>query len=89
MRLVYGRGDHFQRLSCGLDMYLRKDRRVFVRFYSPGKRVTYRSYEMIGLTLPPMREIAKLLDDEHVPALLRDLYEDWVSECIQYPDDID
>ena len=70
-------------------MYLRKDRRVFVRFYSPGKRVTYRSYEMIGLTLPPMREIAKLLDDEHVPALLRDLYEDWVSECIQYPDDID
>jgi hypothetical protein len=49
MRFVYGRGDFFHRLSCGLEIYLRKDGRVFFHFYSPGKRVTYRSYELLGL----------------------------------------
>ena len=89
MRLISGRGDHFGRLSCGLDMLLRKDGRLFVLFYSPGKRVMYRSYELIGLKLPPLPERGKLYEDDCVPEVLRDLYEDWTTECIEYPDDID
>jgi hypothetical protein len=89
MRLIYGRGDHFGKLSCGLDMLLRKDGCLFVLFYSPGKRVTYRSYELVGLKLPPLPERGELLRDDCVPEVLRDLYEAWAVECIEYPDDID
>ena len=88
MRLIYGRGDHFGRLSCGMDMLLRKDGRVFVRFYSPGKRVTYRTYELVGLQLPPLPERGKLLEDNCVPEILRDLYDDWAGDCVCNPDDI-
>ena len=89
MRLIYGRGDHFSKLSCGLDMLLRKDGRLYVLFYSPSKRVTYRSYELVGLKLPPLPEHGELLQDACVPEILRDLYEDWAIECIDYPDDVD
>ena len=89
MRLIYGRGDRFTRPSCGLDIYLRNDGRVFARFYSPGKRVTYRSYELIGLDSFPIPEKGKLLGEDFVPKALRDLYRDWTDECIQYPDDVD
>jgi len=89
MHLIYGRGDNFHRLSCGLNMFLRKDGRVFFRFYSPTKRVTYRSYELLGLKLPPLPEPGRLLKDDCVPEILRDLYGGWATECIQYPVDID
>lgn len=89
MRLIYGRGDRFPRLSCGMDIFVRRDGRVFVRFYSPGLRKTYRSYELLGLKLPTMPESGTSLADDCVPEVLRDLYEEWVEECLWYPDDID
>ncbi len=89
MRQIYGRGDHFPRLSCGMDIFLRRDGRLFVRFYSPGLRETYRTYELLGLKLPALPERGTLLGDDCVPEALRDLYEGWVEECLWYPDDID
>lgn len=86
MRFVYGRGDFFHRLSRGLSIYLRKDGRVFFQFESPGKRVTYRSYELLGIEPPPLLVGDKSVADDFVPEIVRDLYEEWVIECLEYPD---
>jgi len=88
MRFVYGHGDFFHRLSCGLEIYLRKDGRVFFHFYSPGKRVTYRSYELLGLKPPALPKPGEVVADDFVPEHLRDLYEEWAIECLEYPDDV-
>jgi hypothetical protein len=89
MRRIYGRGDHFPRLSCGMVIFLRRDARVFVRFYSPGLRETYRTYELLGLKLRTLPQRGAPLGDDCVPEVLRDLYEGWVEECLWHPDDID
>lgn len=89
MRLFYGQGNHFEKLSCGLDLFLRKDGRIFIRFSSPAHRVARRTYELTGLQIPTLPERGKLLEDNCVPEILRDLYDEWVSDCLEYPDCID
>jgi hypothetical protein len=89
MLLAYRRNDGFPKFSCGMEMWVRKDGRLFVRFISPGLRTTYRTYELLGIQPPSPPKQGELFDDNCVPNVLRDLYEDWVEECIWYPDDID
>jgi hypothetical protein len=72
-----------------MEMWVRKDGRLFVRFISPGLRTTYRTYQLLGIQSSSPPKHGELFDDNCVPNVLRDLYEDWVEECIWYPDDID
>lgn len=42
------------------------------------------SYELIGMQLPrhAAKKGGKLLDDEWVPQIVRDTYQDWVMELL-------
>lgn len=50
--------------------------------------MTYRSYELLGLKPPALPKPGEVVADDFVPEHLRDLYEEWAIECLEYPDDV-
>lgn len=88
MRTIYGRADHFPHCpTYVMDIWMAKSGRLFVRFWSRGVYVNWRSYEVKGLTIPVGSLSRVLHDNEHlVPSLVRKKYEEWVTDCIEYPD---
>jgi len=89
MRLIYGRGDHCGKISSGLEVFLRKDGRIFFRFSSPDERVVRRTYELVGVKPPSLPEPGQGFDDDWIPEILRDHYDAWFNECIMYYDCFD
>ena len=76
-------------LACDLDVWLGQDQRLFVRIYSNRKCHEPYSYELVGHAFPEgwIPAPRKLLGDEWVPEVLRDLYAEHVEEWIDYPND--
>ena len=83
MHRVYGRGDHFQ-LRLKLDIWVDRDGRLWMRLWSRSRPSDTVSYELIGMQLPlhAAKKGGKLLDDEWVPQIVRDTYQDWVMELL-------
>jgi hypothetical protein len=75
------------RLKCGMDIWLRKDGRMFVRLYSSRKCHGTFSFELIGPRVPSELKRGVLLDASWVPQILRDSYDEWIGGCLDYPDD--
>ena len=77
---VYGRGDHFGKLTVNMDVWRAKDGRLFARFWSRNDEVDWWSLEIVGLSFTKRaHNIAAAEFGEHwVPQCLRDEYEKWV-----------
>lgn len=86
MRLIYGRGDYCSKISSGLDVFLRKDGRIFFRLSSPAQRIVRRTYELVGVKPLSLPEPGQGFDDEWIPEILRDHYDAWFDECTMYYD---
>lgn len=101
MRRIYGRSDHFlpapspipgfgrQRVPAYcLDIWRAKTGRIFVRFWSRSGYVDGCAYELQGLAFPESSLKPESGDNEAwVPSIVRDAYETWVAESLEYPDD--
>ena len=87
MRRIYGRGDHFPGLpTYNLDVWLTKERRIMVRFWSRGSFVDPCSYELRNGRIPVDTLSSVPAENEsHVPLALRAEYEDWVIDRVEYP----
>lgn len=90
LQRVYGRSDVPSAMSARLhrpvlqgafnmDIWLRRDGRIFVRFWSRRSEVDRESYEVVGVDLAsiPARDLARELDERWIPPALRIAYEDW------------
>ena len=101
MRRIYGRGDHFppapspvegfgptRTPTFCMDIWQARSGRIFVRFWSRGCYVDWCSYELCGMVIPvgALRPAA-CANEGLVPTILRDRYEAWVGDCLEYPDD--
>ena len=77
---VYGRGDHFGRSTFKMDVWQSRDRRLFVRFWSPYQEVDWGSYELVGLidSEIPDRSPTSYFTDQWIPECLRQEYDTWV-----------
>ena len=84
--LVFVRSEIYRRLTCDIDIWLRKDGRVFVRFFSSKQRIDPLSFELTGARIPSELKRGILLDESWVPQVLRDTYDEWIEECFDYPD---
>jgi len=73
-------------LKCSMDIWLRKDGCIFVRFYSSRKYLEAFSFELIGPKVPSELKRGVLLDASWVPQVLRESYDDWVEECLEDSD---
>ena len=87
MRRIYGRGDRFSGLpALNMDIWRAKSGRVFVRFWSRGSYVDWRAYELHGLVVPVAPSGGAVSDHEAlVPAVVRDEYDEWVIDRVEYP----
>ena len=81
-----GKPETYGAFSCKLDVWLRKDVRIFVRFWSPRKCLDILSFELRGHPIPKAIERGRLLDESWIPEIIRDEYELWVVDCLEYPD---
>lgn len=85
-RRMYGRGDQFGRLVLNMDVWLSRDGRLFVRFWSRNEDVDWYSYEIVGLvdieshydTSPPE------FGEHWIPECLREEYDNWVASEIPF-----
>jgi hypothetical protein len=90
MRRVYGRGDIFpldgqQTYKRNMDVWLTREGRLLARFWALGSEVDDESFEIIGLSHPPVREKEEGLSDEWVPQRLRNEYKAWVISNSETP----
>jgi hypothetical protein len=84
---LFGRAEIRFRLKCSMDIWLRKDGRMFVRFCSSRTCHGTLSFELIGPRVPPELKRGVRLDASWVPQILRDRYDEWIGECLDYPDE--
>jgi hypothetical protein len=79
-RWVYGRGDHFGKLTVNMDVWLAKDGRLFARFWSRNDEVDWYSYEIVGLSFPKRgkNRAVEEFGEHWVPDCLRQEYDNWV-----------
>ena len=82
MRRVYGRGDHFVRLVFNLDVWRSRNGRLFVRFWSRSKGISWCSFELLGTKVP---DVTFPSSDHWIPECLREQYDDWVVDCFEDP----
>ena len=86
MHRVYGRtvhqpvGNHTSQRN--IDVWLARDGRILARFWALGSEVDEESYEIIGLSYPPIKGKEVGLNQDWVPESLRDKYQEWMdSNC--------
>lgn len=73
-------------LKCCMDIWLRKDGYMFVRFHASRKCLETFSFELTGPAVPTELKHGVLLDESWVPQVLRDRYDEWIEDCLEYPD---
>lgn len=83
MRRVYGRGDTFslggKRIyKRNMDIWLTREGRLLARFWARDNEVDDESFEIIGLSHPPLLEQNSGLSEEWVAQGLRKEYDDWL-----------
>lgn len=86
--LVYRRADKFPGLpTLWLDLWMAKDGTVYSRFHSRGIYVDQLDFEVVGLDLRRAGLPDPRSNNEcFVPRAVRERYDDWVIERIDYPD---
>ncbi len=86
--LVYRRADTFPGLpTLWMDLWMAKDGRVYSRFHSRGIYVDQLDFEVVGLDLSRAGLPDPRSDNERfVPKAVRERYDEWVIERIEYPD---
>jgi hypothetical protein len=87
MRSPYGRADKIPDLPAyHLDMWVAKGGRVFIRFWSRGSYVGPLSFELRGADLQLAAAAESPRQNQHlVPAIVRDRYDEWVVDRVEYP----
>jgi len=85
IRSIYRRAEYARTLICKMDMWRRKDGLVLVRFHTRRQSLDTLSFELRGLKLPRGWKNGDFAGGECVPETVRDRYEEWVDECICYP----
>ena len=83
MRLVYGRGDHFDRhLAFHMDIWMAHDRRLLMRCWSRCGDIDWRSFEIKGVNTSeiPKPDKKKGFQDSWVPEAVRNAYDEWITE---------
>ena len=87
MRRIFGRGDMFPGLpGYNMDIWVARNGRVLIRFWSRGSYVDPCSFELHGLVVPAATLSGeKQLDEGVVPAIVRDRYDEWVIDRIEFP----
>jgi hypothetical protein len=85
LRKMFRWAENARTLICKMDMWQHKEGRILVRFHTRRRRLDRWSFELRGLKLPITRKRGGLLDEDCVPETLRDRYEEWVVDCLNYP----
>ena len=83
MRHLYGRADYFgRRNSFKMDIWATADKCLLMRFWSRCKEIDWRSYEIKGINLAevPKRSKSIGLSESWIPAVVRQVYEQWIDE---------
>lgn len=81
MRRVYGRGDHLQRRTYNLDIWLDRHDRLLARFWSRRTEVTDEAWEIKGMPDAHLLVVSSF-DTQWIPTCLRQQYENWItSNC--------
>lgn len=86
MRAIFGGSDILAKFTCYLDVWLRKDARIFVRFWSRREELDLLSFELRGHSIPEKIMPDTQLDESWVPEIVRDEFDYWVRDCLDYPD---
>lgn len=79
---VYGRGDRFVRRIFNMDIWLARDGRLLVRFWSRDADTDWRSFRILGKdpSRIPRRKPPDGFDDRWIPQAVRDAYDEWIEE---------
>lgn len=87
MRRVYGRTDHYGRSAFNMDIWLKRDGRLLMRFWSKSSEVDGESYEIIGIepTVIPVPQPGMPLAEEWVPEVVWKEFDRWVTSEMSFP----
>ena len=86
LRRIFGWAEIHCHLNCSMDIWQRKDGRLFVRFHASRKCIDSFSFELIGAEVPLELKRGVLLDESWVPQVVRDEYDAWIDNCLEDPD---
>ena len=78
---VYGRGDQFHR-TFNMDIWLSRDGRLLMRFWSRSLETDERSFEILGMEPAkiPIPKANSRLAEAWVPQAVRKEYDKWIQE---------
>jgi hypothetical protein len=79
MSRVFGRSVRFgYGREYNMDVWLMRTGRLLARFWSRSSEVDWESYEIVGLSHPPVRDKEIGLSEDWVPKRLRTQYDSWI-----------
>ena len=87
LRSIFGREIHC-RIRCNLEVWQRKNGRIFVRFYATRKCLDSFSFELLGHPAPPDPKNSMGVHEEWIPEVVRDEYDALVIDCLDNPDNV-
>jgi hypothetical protein len=73
-------------INCKLDVWQRKDGRIFIRFYATRKWLDRFFFELLGHPSPPNPKDSTGVPQKWVPEVVRDEYHEWIRDCLAHPD---
>ena len=73
-------------VDCSMEIRHRSDGHLFVRFKPNRRCLPTWTFELVWPTVPSDQEGRPQIDELSVPRAVRDEYEDYVSECLDWPD---
>jgi hypothetical protein len=82
-----GRAKIHCRCTLSFGIWREKTGRILVRFKSTRYHHDCLCYEIVGWTPPAVFPGEKFLDDSQLPWIVKAAYEDWETDCFDYPDD--
>jgi len=78
----------FIHINCNLDMWQSKDGRIFIRFHANRRRLESPCFELLGHPAPPDPKNCMGVDEDWIPEVVRDAYDEWIRDCLDNPDNI-
>ena len=81
-----GRAKIHCRCTLSFGIWREKTGRILVRFKSTRYYHDCLCYEVVGWTPQAVLPGAKFLDESQLPWIVKAAYEDWESDCYEYPD---
>lgn len=85
MAFVFGRGDHFSsRRTFNMDIWMTRDGRLLMRFWSRSMDIDGRSFEISGVNTAgiPANLPGTVWDEKWIPKAVREAYDKWIQEEI-------